>query len=132
MDLEGYEVFIDPMVLNGVLAGVVLGLTALWLLVLRSALWRAWLQEEHGPALDHAAARLGLVPRPRPLRALLALEQDTAEGRVRVALTASFGQPRAVLQTPLRGRVALSPEPGDTWLADQIEAVLGPPGVPQA
>ena len=49
MDLEGWEIYIDPMVLNGILAGVVLGLAGLWLLALRAALWRSWLDAEALP-----------------------------------------------------------------------------------
>jgi len=125
VDLEGVEVFVDAMVLNGILAGVLLGLAGLWLLVLRGALWRAWLQQQHGHALADAAQRLGLTRRPAGLGATLCLERKASDGgRIRLVLTARNGVPRAMLQAPLRGRVLLSPG-AESSLADQAEAVLG-------
>ena len=126
MDLEGYEVFIDPPVLNGVLTGVLLALAVLWLLVLRAALWRSWLQREHGAALELAASRLAMEPRRFTVLPVLALERRTPQGKVQLRLTASFGQPRAVLKAPLKGRVTRVPEPGVTWLAEWAASILGP------
>lgn len=125
MDLEGFEVFVDPMVLHGVLSGVLLGLSALWLLVLRSALWRAWLRQQHGGALLVAQQRLGLTPSDVRLRPLLELQGPAAEGRVRLRLTARFGQPCAVIRSPLLGRAHCPPGEGDDWLAQWAEQFLG-------
>ncbi len=125
-DLDGYEVFIDPMVLHGVLAGVLLGLAGIWLLVLRGALWRAWLREQHGAALTQAAERMGLAPAGSTVRPWIGLVGTAGGDPVRVVLTASWGVPRAVLQGRLTGRVVLTPGDDPAWLADQVRAILGP------
>jgi hypothetical protein len=126
VDLEGYEVFIDPMVLNGILAGVLLGIGSLWLLVLRSAIWRAWLKQEHGAALDLASRRFGLSPAEVSVRAMLVVEGQTPQGPVRLSLSAGRGFPVAHLKSSgLAQRTVPGESTDDEWLVDWASGIIG-------
>ena len=134
MDLEGWEIYIDPMVLNGVLAGVQLGFAGLWLQALRGALWRSWLDAEQGEAVARAQSVHDLVRRPSGLRGRMALTGTNGSGPFRLWLTASWGQPRAVLKAAGSPRRSVPLGEGadwlTAWLSQDGEASTVPDGDP--
>ncbi len=124
MYLDALVASINAMVLNGILAGILLGLAALWLLVLWSALWRTWLSQQHGEALELAGRQLGLEQQRVTLRPSLVFERQTQEGPIRLYLSGASGHPRAVLQAPKTGRVVRSTASGKDWLANWADGIL--------
>lgn len=107
--------YVDEPYLSGILAGVVLGVVAFWLVVVANMLWRSALRP-YAEALPFSVQEAGFG-------ASFSGEGDVDGTRVRVQLTAGFGGPRArVWIGDARHRIDLSDAEPGAWLGELLSA----------